>query len=75
MEALINGTPAVSTRCPSGPEEILTGDLSVGLADLTEESLARAIDRVVASPPEVTPASYERFAIDSITRRYLELAD
>lgn len=75
VEALICGTSAVSTRCPSGPKEILTGDLSVGLADLTEESLAEAIDRVVASPPEITPAAYERFAIESIATRYLALAD
>lgn len=75
VEALICGTPVVSTRCPSGPEEILTGNLAAGLADLTEESLAEAMDRVLARPPGIGPASHERFEIDSIARRYLELAD
>jgi len=65
----------VSTRCPSGPDEILIGDLAVGLADLTEESLAAAIDRVLANPPTITESSLERFAIESIVARYLALAD
>ncbi len=75
VEALICGTPAVSTRCPSGPAEILTGDLCTGLADLTEESLAAAIDRVVANPPGITEASFEHFSIESIGKQYLALAD
>jgi glycosyltransferase involved in cell wall biosynthesis len=75
VESLICGTPVVSTRCPSGPEEILTGDLAVGLADLTEEGLAEAIDRVLANPPPIAESSLERFAIDSIVARYLALAD
>jgi glycosyltransferase involved in cell wall biosynthesis len=75
VEALICGTPVVSTRCPSGPEEILIGDLSIGLADLTEESLAEAIDRVLANPPEIPESSVERFAIGEVAARYLALAD
>ena len=75
VEALICGTPVVSTNCPSGPEEILTGDLSIGLADLTEESLAAAIDRVLVNPPTITESGLERYAIDSIVARYLALAD
>jgi glycosyltransferase involved in cell wall biosynthesis len=34
VESLVCGTPVVSTWCPSGPDEILTGALAVGLADL-----------------------------------------
>ena len=75
VESLICGTAVVSTRCPSGPDEILTGDLAVGLADLTEESLAAAIDRVLADPPPIAASDLERFNIDSITARYLALAD
>ncbi len=75
VEALICGTPVVSTRCPSGPDEILIGDLAVGLADLTEEGLASAIDRVLTNPPPIPESSLERYAIDSIVARYLTLAD
>ncbi len=74
VEALICGTPAVSTRCPHGPDEILTGALSVGLADLTEESLGDAIGRVVRDPPEIRLEHYERFAVATIAERYLGLA-
>lgn len=75
VESMICGTPVVSTDCPSGPSEIMTGDLSIGLADLTEESLAKAIDRVLANPPEITESSLGRFSIDAIADRYLALAD
>ena len=75
VEALICGTPVVSTHCPHGPDEILTGALSVGLADLTEESLAAAIDRVLASPPRISEDHYLPFSVQSITDRYLSLAD
>ena len=75
VEALICGTPAVSTRCPHGPEEILTGAQSVGLADLTEESLGEAIDRVLESPPRITEDQYLPFLVQAITDRELSLAD
>lgn len=75
VESLICGTPVVSTDCPYGPAEILFGDLAVGMAELTEESLAAAIDRVVENPPAITEASYDRFEIGAITERYLALAD
>jgi len=73
VESLICGTPAVSTRCPYGPEEILTGDLAIGLADLTEESLAAALDRVLVSPPQILPEHYQRFSASAIAARYLAL--
>ena len=53
--------------------EILTGDLATGLADLTEESLAAAIERVLADPPEIRPEHYERFGVARIADRYLAL--
>jgi glycosyltransferase involved in cell wall biosynthesis len=74
VESLICGTPVAATRCPHGPEEILTGDLAVGLADLTEESLAQAIDRVVSSPPAILDEHLEPFRVQTIANRYLALA-
>ncbi len=75
VESLICGTPVVSTRCPHGPEEILTGDLSLGLADLTEASLAEAVDRVVADPPAITEEHVRPFVVAEIADRYLDLAE
>jgi glycosyltransferase involved in cell wall biosynthesis len=75
VESLACGTPVVSTRCPSGPDEILTGDLAKGLSSLDADSLGQAIDRVLADPPPISEASLHRFAIAEITKRYLELAD
>jgi glycosyltransferase involved in cell wall biosynthesis len=75
VEALICGTPVVSTRCRSGPDEILTGDLATGLADLDEESLSAAIDRVLENPPAILPEHYARFKLDAIAERYLALAE
>jgi glycosyltransferase involved in cell wall biosynthesis len=74
IEALVCGTPVVSTRCPSGPEEILTEDLAIGLADLNEESLATAIDRVLRDPPVIRPEHLSRFDIEKIAQQYLALA-
>jgi glycosyltransferase involved in cell wall biosynthesis len=75
VESLVCGTPVVSTRCPSGPDEILTGELAQGLADLDADSLAEAIDRVLADPPMISEASVQRFAIVTVAERYLALAD
>lgn len=74
IESLICGTPVVSTDCPSGPAEILTGLLATGLCDLTEEGLAAAIDRVLANPPPISETHVEPFSIDRIAERYLALA-
>jgi len=74
VESLICGTPAVSTRCPYGPDEILTGELATGLADLTEASLANALERVLADPPQIRPEHYERFSASAIAARYLALS-
>jgi len=74
VEALVCGTPAVSTRCPHGPDEILTGGLAVGLAELTEESLAEAVDRVTLHPPEITDDHVDPFRVQAIADRYLALA-
>jgi glycosyltransferase involved in cell wall biosynthesis len=74
VEALICGTPVVSTRCPCGPEEIMTGTLEQGLSALTPESLAEAIERTVSSPPRIDEENLRRFSLDTAVDRYLALA-
>lgn len=74
VEALICGTPVVSTRCPFGPEEILVGPQAAGLADLTAASLAAAIDRILSAPPALEAIDLQQFSIGQTVDRYLALA-
>lgn len=73
VEALICGTQVVSTNCPYGPKEILCGPLAQGLAELTAPFLARAIQRVLASPVTITDAMLAPFTLQKSIRGYLEL--
>jgi glycosyltransferase involved in cell wall biosynthesis len=77
VEALACGTPVVSTDCPSGPNEILTGPLKRFLSPCGDaEALARNLASIVEAPPTIGPAMVERFspnaafnAIESLARR------
>lgn len=73
VEALACGTPVVSTRCPFGPESILTGELATGLCDLNAPALADGIRRILADPPAIDPAALARFATEHIVDAYLAL--
>ncbi|MCF8200148.1 MAG: glycosyltransferase, partial [Sulfuritalea sp.] len=51
IEALACGTRVVSTNCPSGPSEILSGDLSQWLVPCNDaEGLARTLKNALAAP-------------------------
>lgn len=73
VEALICGTQIVSTRCPGGPAEIMTGAYAAGLADLTPESLARAMITIDQHPVTIDPASLQSYRLDVICGQYLSL--
>lgn len=73
VEALLLDTPVVSTRCPGGPVEIMTGPLSRGLCDLNSPALAQAMQSIYANPPEITPDSLQRFSVDNICAQYRQL--
>ncbi|KGT95492.1 glycosyl transferase [Erwinia typographi] len=73
VEALLCQTPVVSTKCPGGPASILTGDLSRGLAEMDDDSLAAAIREVYQHPPEFSQHSLDVYSIDAICRQYLDL--
>jgi glycosyltransferase involved in cell wall biosynthesis len=76
IEALACGCPVVSTRCPSGPTEILEngkyGELvSVGDA----QAMADAIIRTIKKPPgkELLIDRARYFSIDRSVSRYIKL--
>ncbi|AUZ06092.1 group 1 glycosyl transferase [Vitreoscilla sp. C1] len=75
IEALICHTPIVSVDCPSGPAEILTGDLQEFLVPVQDESaLAQAIVKVVNTKPMIELKHYERFAVESVLPKFETLA-
>ncbi|MEA9392336.1 glycosyltransferase [Acerihabitans sp. TG2] len=75
VEALICQTPVVSTRCPGGPAEILTGELARGLAEMSDESLSEKILTIFENPPHIVPQMLEIYDIAAISRKYAALAE
>lgn len=75
-EAMALGTPVISTRCPSGPEEILEeGQMGPLVAVDDPDALSAAIRSVLSNPlpPEQLRASAQRFAVDRGVSRYASL--
>jgi glycosyltransferase involved in cell wall biosynthesis len=67
VEALACGTPVVSTDCPSGPSEILTGSLSRYLSPCGDVmALARNLVSAVEAPPRVEPEILVRFSRETV---------
>ncbi len=76
VEALILKTPVVSTDCPSGPSDILTGELATYLSPPGDsEKLAKNINKALYGYPEIEDKFIEKFDSDIIADEYLKLAD
>lgn len=73
IESLICGTPVVSTHCPGGIGEIMTGELAAYLSDMTPVSLAEKIRLVYEHPPVITPEMYQKFEQQTIVSQYCDL--
>ena len=74
VEALICQTPAVSTLCPGGPVEILTGELARGLSGMSDRELADTMSDIYNNPPNIDTTTIESYSIGAICRQYLSLA-
>ncbi|KMJ45327.1 glycosyl transferase [Xenorhabdus khoisanae] len=75
IEALICHTPIVSTDCPGGVREIMTGELKDYLSTLDADSLAKKIQLAYDSPPHITDKMYDKFEAHYIQKQYIELIE
>jgi glycosyltransferase involved in cell wall biosynthesis len=74
IESLICGTPVISTDCPSGPREILKGELSHWLTPLNDPiTLAQKIQEVIDHPYTIRDEQIDRFNMEAILPKYLSL--
>ena len=74
IEAFALETPVVSTDCPSGPSDILTGDFSTFLSPPDDaEKLAENIGKALSGYPKIEPGLIERFDSTIIAKEYADL--
>jgi glycosyltransferase involved in cell wall biosynthesis len=75
-EALIVGTPVVSTDCPSGPSEILTGSLKEFLVPPGDANgLALKIRQALQQYPDIEKIDMRWLRDDVIAKEYMVLID
>jgi len=73
IESLILKTPVVSTDCPTGPREILTGELRKFLSPPGDsEALARNIKVALMNYPEITHEILKKFDENFVAKQYIE---
>jgi FkbM family methyltransferase len=74
IEALASGTPVISTDCPSGPLEILRGQLQRYLSPVGNISaMAGNLRSVVEAPPDIDPALLNKFSMTHTLDKFEEL--
>jgi glycosyltransferase involved in cell wall biosynthesis len=76
IQAMACGSPVVSTRCPTGPDEILEDGAWGTLVPMQDPvRLAAAIEHGLASPPPDIRRRAAAFAEPEAVTRYLEALD
>jgi glycosyltransferase involved in cell wall biosynthesis len=74
IEALVCGTPAVSTDCPSGPREILAAFPECLVPCGDAKALAVAITGALRTPPDPGRADLSAYSADAVAAAYERLA-
>lgn len=75
IEAIVLGTPVVSTDCPSGPREILGTALPQLLVPTGDSvALAQVIGRTLEHPPDVSHVDLSRYSVDAVAAAYEQMA-
>ena len=74
VESIICQTPPVSTNCPAVLLRSLLAPAR-GLTALTDESLAKTLAELYASPPVVDRETIASFGINAICQQYIALVD
>lgn len=77
IEALILGTPVVSTNCPTGPSEILVDDFKKYLVDSYDaEIIAKRVDDLLLDNVCInTETIKNKFGSDSIGKKYISFIE
>lgn len=64
----------MSTDCPSGPQEILTGNLSQYLVPVEDiDALSKVIKVALKNSPKIDIELLSKFEIDYITKQFMSL--
>lgn len=72
VESLVLGTPAISTDCPTGPSEVLTGNLARFLSPVGNvDALAGNLRAALSNYPPIGAAHIGRFAAENTIRAYI----
>ena len=76
VEALILGTPVVSTACYTGPKEVLTDELAEFLSPVGDvDAFARKLVKVIARPPKIQDKHINKFALEKNIAKYISLIE
>jgi glycosyltransferase involved in cell wall biosynthesis len=76
VESLFLNTPIVSTNCPTGPSEIMQGELANYLVPIRDiNALAKKIYEAFTNPPKIEAKFLEQFDAHNIAKKYLSLKE